>query len=96
MLKAIGKYGEWNRYEMWLGENSNIENLTKDVVNRLNSIKPVERIRIYIYDQDILIGRIVDYRDLGDYDPSIPMVYLNNEEYGKWVEDRKRLLFGIR
>jgi len=95
MFKAIGRYGEWNRYEMELGENSNIEYLTKNVVNRLNSIRSEEKIRISVYDDDILIGRIVDYRDLGDCDPSIPMVYLNNEEYNKWVEDRKRLL-GMR
>jgi len=93
MFKAIGRYGEWNRYEMELGESSTIEYLTKGVVNRLNSIRSEEKIRICVYDDDILIGRIVDYRDLGDCDPNVPMVYLNNEEYGKWVEDRKRLLW---
>lgn len=95
MFKAIGRYGEWNRYEMGLGESSNIENLTKSVVGRLNSIKPEERIRIYIYEDDLLIGRIVDYRDLGECDPNIPMVYLNNDEYKEWADKRKKLL-GIR
>jgi len=96
MFKAIGKYGEYNRYEMELGTNSKLENLTEDVINRLNSIKSIERIRIYVYDKNNLIGRIVDYRDLGDCDPNIPMIYLNNEEYKKWAEKRNKLLFGIR
>ena len=43
MFKAIGRYGEWNRYEMELGESSTIEYLTKGVVNRLNSIRSEER-----------------------------------------------------
>ena len=96
MFKAIGRYGEWNRYEMELGESPTIEHLTKGVVNRLNSIRSEEKIRISVYNDDLLVGRIVDYRELGDYDPNIPMVYLNNEEYDKWAESRRNLYLGIR
>lgn len=88
MYKAIGRYGAYNCYEMDLGQNTEIKYLTEGIVHKLNSIKPQEQIRIYVYDDKRLVGRIVDNRDVFDCNPNIPMIYLSNEEYNKWADDR--------
>jgi hypothetical protein len=93
MFEAIGRYGEYYRYEIELGKHFNIEDLTKGVVNRLNLIKPEGKIHIYVYDEvETTVGRIVDYREIGDCDPNVPMVYLDIEKYKKWAEHRRKSL----
>jgi len=90
MYEAIGNYGEFNRYKMELGQSNDMDDLVERVVNRLNSIKPVEKIFVYIYEDGKSIGRIVDYRDIADSNPCIPMVYLNNQEFDEWIDKRKK------
>lgn len=100
MYKVIGRYGEWDRYSLDLGENTEIEHLVENVANRLNSIKPRETIRLYVYKNNELVGRIIKRDEyLSDNGINIgitcPLTYLNNEEFSKWQEKRMQQ-YGIK
>lgn len=95
MFKVIGKYGSFFRYQIDLGEYSNLDEIIVGVIDILNSLRPNKKIFMFVYKDSELIGRVVDNREIdifGNFEGDIPLVFLNNEEFKEWQKKRSELL----
>lgn len=85
MFKCIGKYGEYNRYEINLGESETIDDLLNKVIHRINSLKPEERVCFYVFKENQKIGRFMRV-DIDGYG----LQYVPNEEVNEFVENKRK------
>jgi len=91
MFRCIGRYGNYDAYEIYFGESETIESLLSLTIRKMNSLKPKESIHFYVYEDDLRIGRFMreDHDDITCY-----LRYVPNEEITEFVE-KKKIRLGI-